>query len=277
MKVLLSGLLLSGVFVLSACGSDDVEEVSGDSTPVEEVTRPPLSDAAKQVLEAGKENEPTQEELNVKLKEEATQADFVELNVDNPPIDKKVFAAGTITFVNDSGLGGTFTLTTEEEKGIGIYTIFNLTSDFEVQEGQYVTIYGTVSPDKSEDGSPQITATIIENTEEQAQEPPTLEPKEEPVVNEQAATTTFINPFTELDDRTAADSIKAKANEDWPDDFKMQDFQIQEQTKAFENLKRINVTSDVEQQQLEKALSDWGSDYIMAEFQYEEQMKAYNN
>ncbi|MBM7717294.1 vacuolar-type H+-ATPase subunit I/STV1 [Bacillus thermophilus] len=133
--------------VMVGCSSEDSAAPKEESKPKEE----------KQTEEVEKDDEPTQEELDQKLKEEAVEADFVELNVDNPPDGKKVKATGEVTLVHESGVGGTFSLTTDE----GIYSIQNMSLE-EVEEGQEVTAYGTTSSEKAEDGSPQIVATIIE-------------------------------------------------------------------------------------------------------------------
>jgi len=139
--------------LLAACGGNEVskEESSGSSTESKETVQKDVE----------KKDEPTQEELDAKLKKEATDADFVELNVDNPPEGKKVKATGDISMVSGDGVGTTFTLTTKEGDGYGMYTINNF-SLTDVQEGDKVTIYGTTIAEKADDGSPQINATIIE-------------------------------------------------------------------------------------------------------------------
>lgn len=142
-KALLASLL--GISFLVGCSSDDAAE------PVEETKQ----DVAKDT------NEPTQEELDTKLKEESVPANFVELNIDNPKEGKKVTATGEVGVIYSDGVGGTFSLTTNEDNGFGMYTITNL-SLTTVEEGQTVTIYGTTTAEKADDGTPQITATIIE-------------------------------------------------------------------------------------------------------------------
>lgn len=106
-------------------------------------------------------NEPTQDELNVKLKGEAVQADFVELNVDNPPDGKKVFVEGEVSLLTKGTLDE-FVLTSEEENGKGMYKIqFANTTDVEYADGDRVRVYGAVNG-KDDVGMPKISASILE-------------------------------------------------------------------------------------------------------------------
>ncbi|MCM3536607.1 DNA-binding protein [Priestia endophytica] len=146
MKKLLALPLLAAL-LLSACGGN------------EETATETKSD--KPATSEEKKNEPTQEELDAKLKEEATTADFVKLNVDNPPVDEKVTAKGKVSIVYQEGVGGSFMLETKEGSGYGMYNILNY-SLADVKEDDEVTIYGTTTGKKADDGSPQINATIIE-------------------------------------------------------------------------------------------------------------------
>ncbi|MFD0827582.1 hypothetical protein ACT8ZR_18295 [Neobacillus sp. M.A.Huq-85] len=116
-----------------------------------------------------KKDEPTQQELNDKLKSEAVQADFVELNVDNPPLRKKVYIDGKVSVLT-KGVLDEFTITSKEGNGYGMYhvTLFN-TTDTKYSEGDQVRIYGTVGGlnsgkevGKDDSGMIMIIATIIE-------------------------------------------------------------------------------------------------------------------
>jgi hypothetical protein len=146
MKKLL--VLLLSIGLLTAC-SDAKETSSKDlssntsSTDVEDVS-----------------NEPTQEELDAKLKEEAQQANFKALNEDYSA-GQKVTATGKVSFVYEDGVGGSFSLETNEDGGYGMYNIKNFALS-EIQEGQEVTIYGTTTGNTANDGSVEINATIIE-------------------------------------------------------------------------------------------------------------------
>jgi colicin import membrane protein len=113
-------------------------------------TNEPIKEETKETS-----TEPSQDELNMNLKEEATQADFVELNGEELT-GKKVFADGEVTNIAKEGMLGEFTLTTSD----GMYTVINMMGT-EVSEGDSVKIYG-VTDGKDSTGFPKINATIIE-------------------------------------------------------------------------------------------------------------------
>ena len=105
--------------------------------------------------------EPSQEELNAKLKMEAVQADFVELNIDSPPKGKKVYVDGEVSVLIKGPLDE-FTITSKEGDGFGMYKIqLRNTTDVEYNNGDFVRVYGAVN-DKDELGFPRIFGTIIE-------------------------------------------------------------------------------------------------------------------
>ena len=130
--------------LLAACGGE--EATPKEDTPVEETS--------------GESNEPTQEELNAQLKEEATAISFVAANAGEVPKNAKVTLKGVVKVIFSEGVAGKFSFTTTEGEGYGVYTIVNL-SMTEPVEGNKVTIYGTFDG-KDESGIPQIVATIIE-------------------------------------------------------------------------------------------------------------------
>lgn len=153
MKRLLSILLIGMLsFGMVACG-DSKDTAKKDDTD-------------KPVATETKQEEPTREELNEKLKKEAVKADFVKLNgnsKDNK--DLKVFAEGkvsTVDYKNVMDVFPSFTLTQEEGNGFGIYHITNVLSVEGLKDGDTVKIYGTVDEETSKDGSIKINATIIE-------------------------------------------------------------------------------------------------------------------
>ena len=131
--------------LLAACG-DEEDATPKEDTPVVET--------------AGETNEPTQEELNAQLKEEATAIDFVAANGGEIAKNTKVKTTGVVKVISSEGVGGEFMLTTTEGEGFGVYTIVNL-SMTETAEGNEVTIYGTFAG-KDDAGMPKIVATIIE-------------------------------------------------------------------------------------------------------------------
>lgn len=111
-------------------------------------------------------NEPTQEELNAKLKSEAVKADFVTINGHESEVSgKKVFSEGQISAVDNEGkydLFKGFTISQKEGDGFGIYYVYNLTDDKSFENGDQVKIYGTVNKEKSKLGMSVIVATVIE-------------------------------------------------------------------------------------------------------------------
>lgn len=146
--IFMSSLLL----LLGACSSN--EETSKEEQPKEEVNEE----------QQKPKSEMSQEELNELLKEEATKAEFVELNVDNPPNGKSVYVDGEVSLLTEGVIStmSTFTLTSKEDSGNGFYYIDLInTTDEVVSEGDQVRVYGTVDG-KDENGMPKITATIVE-------------------------------------------------------------------------------------------------------------------
>jgi hypothetical protein len=104
---------------------------------------------------------PSQEELNEKLKQEAVQANFTELDGDNQQIGKKVYIDGEVG-PGMKDVIDEFMLTAKEGDGYGIYKVklFN-TAKTEYNKGDQVRVYGTVEG-KDDSGMPLITATILE-------------------------------------------------------------------------------------------------------------------
>lgn len=131
---------LVAVVLLSACSAE------------EEFVQEIFPQGSTSIIE-----EPSEEELAELMKEEAEPALFAEINTDQPPVSKKVMAEGSIAKVVDPGITGTFSLQAAD----GIYTIVNATQT-EVQQGDHVTIYGTVGVEKAADGTPVINALVIE-------------------------------------------------------------------------------------------------------------------
>ena len=107
-------------------------------------------------------NEPSQAELDAKLKKEATQADFVEMNGETTEKNTKVFAEGNIDVVITDGTIGEFTLSTKEDGGIGMYTVKSFIPDAKFTKGDKVKVYGTYGG-KDDTGMPIINTTILEH------------------------------------------------------------------------------------------------------------------
>lgn len=136
---------LFATLLLSACNQESTDQVVEETVEAEETVI----------------NEPSQDELNEQLKEEAVKADFVELNVDTPPDGKKVYIEGEVSLLT-AGTVDEFVLTSEEETGKGMYKIeFADTTDVDYSEGDQVRVYGAVNG-KDEVGMPKVLATILE-------------------------------------------------------------------------------------------------------------------
>ncbi|TIM94398.1 MAG: hypothetical protein E5Y34_30920 [Mesorhizobium sp.] len=75
--------------------------------------------------------------------------------------------------------------------------------------------------------------------------------------------------------------IKAACTADWPGDYSMQEFCINNQVESYNHLVQINNgnQNDDEKAMLGKCLGDWktatGSDWSMVEFCYKDQHEAY--
>lgn len=108
-------------------------------------------------------------------------------------------------------------------------------------------------------------------------EEPTEEVVEEPAEEVAPPEPAFKNPILDLDPTTVANEIKTQAESDWVDDYEMQDYQVDNQTAAYNELKAVVVDTEVKQTQMVKAMRDWDMDFEMIQYQYENQMEAYNN
>lgn len=137
--------------LLSACGEEE------KATPKEETPAAEEKDAADKVAET---KGPTQEELNEKLKAEAIKLDFVKANGDEVAKNTKVTITGKVTNIAEEGVGGTFTVTTTENGGYGMFSVKNFTLK-DVTKDSEVTVYGTFEG-KDDLGAPSINASIIE-------------------------------------------------------------------------------------------------------------------
>jgi len=145
----LKTFILIAALLLSACSSE--EEVTKKSEPADETN-----------IEQQVNNEDlSQEEVNEKLKEEATRADIVEINVENPPIGKKVYIDGEVDVLTE-GVVDEFLITSKESKGYGVYKVKLInTTDEDFKEGDQVRVYGGITG-KDETDTPEILASILE-------------------------------------------------------------------------------------------------------------------
>ncbi|WP_173918594.1 hypothetical protein [Halobacillus sp. Marseille-Q1614] len=106
------------------------------------------------------EEKPTQQELNEKLREEATAIDFAAINAGKVEIGEKVSIIGGIT-EEEGTESSIFTVTTKEEDGYGTYTVESMAKDADYQTGEIVEVFGTYQG-TDEDGTPLIESPVID-------------------------------------------------------------------------------------------------------------------
>lgn len=119
----------------------------------------------KEINESVKEDKPTQAEINAQIKNEATEANFVELNSDNDKdfIKKSVYVDGKVSNIIDDPVLPTLTLTATYDDGYGIFDIVVLDKEnFKtLSDGDEIRVYGGYTG-KSKLGFPQISGNVIE-------------------------------------------------------------------------------------------------------------------
>lgn len=149
-KLFYIGVLSS--LLLTACGEEE------KAAPKEETPAAEEKEASDKVAET---KGPTQEELNEKMRKEAIKLEFVAANSDEVAKNTKVTISGKVSNIDKEGVGGKFTVTTNEGDGYGMYTVVNLTLE-DVSMDSEVTVYGTFDGSDPDLGFPTIIATIIE-------------------------------------------------------------------------------------------------------------------
>jgi hypothetical protein len=132
---------------LTACSSEGSTSSNNDEEPV---------------VEQEKNNEPTQEELNDKLKSEAVEASFVELNDPAAEINKQVFAVGEVSVKHEDGIFQVFDLSVKEGEGYGIYQVTDVLKVTDYSDGDTVKVYGIYKGKDEATGMPMINSTVIE-------------------------------------------------------------------------------------------------------------------
>lgn len=139
------------IFIVSACNRGRAQTIVPNNKSVQK---------NELVEESTNLKEPTQEELNAIMKDEAIKADFVKVNGGEVEIYTKLTLQGEVTSIMSDGVGGEFTLTTVEGNGYGMYTILNYSIE-DVNKGDFVKVWGAYDG-KANTGMPLIIATIIE-------------------------------------------------------------------------------------------------------------------
>lgn len=152
-------LILIMTFMLSACKNNANDELkrTGEETSVEETAVEETKDKESEE----KKDQLTQEESNEKLKKEAIEADFVKANSGEIEKGTKLFLEGEVSVIMSEDLGIEFTLSTKEGDGYGMYSIWAIVEDVEVNEGDIVKVWGSYEG-KDDAGIPKVAATIVE-------------------------------------------------------------------------------------------------------------------
>lgn len=147
-KILYIGVL--SALLLTACAEEDAK--SKEETPAAEPT---------EVKKEPVITEPTQEELNAKLRSEAIELDTVAVDSNKIKVGTKVFVKGEVsTLHTDEIVEGDFLITTTEGEESGMYSIENyeLAHPSEIAK---LTVYGTYEG-RNDMNIPTITATLVE-------------------------------------------------------------------------------------------------------------------
>jgi len=105
---------------------------------------------------------------------------------------------------------------------------------------------------------------------------PEPEPEEEPEPEPEPEPEELTNVIAELDASEVEQTIKEDAEADWEGDYQMQQYQIDNQTEAYEDLLALNIDDEVKETVLKNAFDNWGFDFQMVQYEYENQMDAYN-
>lgn len=84
------------------------------------------------------------------------------------------------------------------------------------------------------------------------------------------------NVIAGLDRAEVEQIIREGAEADWEGDYQMQQYQIDNQTEAFEDLLDLNINNPVKDIVLRNAYNNWGYEFQMVLYEYDYQMDAYN-
>ncbi|MGP4078229.1 hypothetical protein [Halobacillus sp. K22] len=133
-------ILLIGIAVLIGCSND--------------------SDSSNNEGEDAKNEEPTQEKLDSELKDAAREVKFTRVRAGRVEEGTKVLIQGEVTMASPIEVGSELVVATQEDGGHGMYTVQNMDSNAQYEEGDFVKVYGTYNG-KSE-GTPKITSPLIE-------------------------------------------------------------------------------------------------------------------
>ncbi|WP_018934329.1 hypothetical protein [Gracilibacillus lacisalsi] len=153
--------------VIVICSSVLIWFIGWGNQPVVDPDEPVTANNVKEDEEEAlteEDSEVTQEELDEQLKDEAVEADFVELNSGEAESDQRVFIEGKVLDEPEEKLQE-FMVSTYEGDGYGIYIVKDFDPGAEFKEGDIIRAYGIYNGKHEELGGPLITATLIENVD----------------------------------------------------------------------------------------------------------------
>lgn len=154
-------LLGASALLLGACGTD-----GGNTEDTEATEEPETEEVVENEEVISEENEPTQEEINSELKNEAEEIDFVTANGGDYEQGARVYAEGEISTVVDDVIDE-FVISTVEGDGYGMYRVrsFN-TTDAVYTDGDILRVYGSYDGKDENTGMPVISSTFVEKVSE---------------------------------------------------------------------------------------------------------------
>jgi len=92
--------------------------------------------------------------------------------------------------------------------------------------------------------------------------------------NESSTSTSSKNIIASLDPNEVKKAIEEYAKEEWADDKKMQLYEIEEQTKAYNELIKLSIDDDALKGILDYSYDEWKNDYRMVLYEFQEQLDA---
>ena len=86
----------------------------------------------------------------------------------------------------------------------------------------------------------------------------------------------YTNVIKSLDSENVKKVIKQNSEADWPKDYQMQNYQIKNQTEAYNDLLALNLDTEVKEEILDEAYADWKYDFQMVLYSYNNALEDYN-
>ncbi|MCM3728709.1 hypothetical protein M3226_23980 [Neobacillus cucumis] len=87
---------------------------------------------------------------------------------------------------------------------------------------------------------------------------------------------TPVNVIAKLNPTTVANTIRSNASKEWGTDYEMVQYEINQQTSAYNKLKVMVVKNSLGETLLNNAFKTWSYDFEMVDYEYYTQVQAYN-